>query len=235
MKILTWNCNGAFRKKFENLLDFRADIYIIQECEDPEQTQHKAYRKWAQNYLWVGSSKNRGLGIFAGEHIKLQPLDWSNTFIDHTVRHFLPCLVNDDFQLIGVWAHQNDSPTFGYIGQVWKYLQVNKPRLQKALLAGDFNSNKIWDQWDRWWNHSDVVKELSELGIESLYHKHHQEEQGQESIPTFYFNRKHDRPYHIDYMFGSSEFLSTLVKLEISKKEEWLQVSDHLPIFGEFA
>lgn len=235
MKILTWNCNGAFRKKFENLLEFNADIHIIQECEDPSQTLHTEYIDWAQNHLWIGGNKNKGLGIFAGEHINLQSLDWSSTFIDHTVSYFLPCLVNGDFQLVGVWAHQNNSPTFGYIGQVWKYLQVNKYKLKKVLLAGDFNSNAIWDQWDRWWNHSDVVKELNELDVESLYHKHFQEEQGKESIPTFYFNRKLERPYHIDYVFGSREFSSTLINLQISNKEDWLRISDHLPIICEFA
>ena len=35
MKIISWNCNGAFRKKFSKILDFDADIHVIQECEDP--------------------------------------------------------------------------------------------------------------------------------------------------------------------------------------------------------
>ena len=54
---------------------------------------------------------------------------------------------------------------FGYIGQMWKYLQLNKDNIRNKniIIGGDFNSNKIWDVWDRWWNHSDVFNELEEL------------------------------------------------------------------------
>ena len=33
MKIITWNCNLNFSKKFENLEEYDSDIIIIQECE----------------------------------------------------------------------------------------------------------------------------------------------------------------------------------------------------------
>ena len=97
-------------------------------------------------------------------------LNWSDIFKDHKVKHFLPCSINGDFDLLAVWTHNNKSPTFGYIGQLWKYLQVNRIKLSKSLIIGDFNSHKIWDKWDRQWNHPDVVTELKEIGIESLYH-----------------------------------------------------------------
>ena len=93
------------------------------------------------------------------------------------------------FDLLAVWTHRNNSPNFGYIGQLWKYLQVNKDKLSGTLIAGDFNSSTIWDERDRWWNHSDVVNELKELGIESIYHKLSGEQQGKESNPTLYFQR----------------------------------------------
>lgn len=113
MRIVTWNCNGALRKKFENLLSFKADIYIIQECENPEETLHNAYKEWAENYLWIGDTKHKGIGVFASKSVKLSRLDWSNTYKDHDVKHFLPCSINDDFNLLAVWTHQNNSPTFG--------------------------------------------------------------------------------------------------------------------------
>ena len=234
MKILTWNCNGALRKKFEILLDFNADINIIQECENPAETKHLEYNNWAENYLWIGDSKNKGIGIFAKKEIKLKKLNWSDKFKDHKVKYFLPCSTNGNFNLLAVWTHSNKSPTFGYIGQLWKYLQVNKQNLNESLIIGDFNSNKIWDKWDRWWNHSDVVNELKEIGIESLYHKINNEEQGEETKPTFFLQRKLEKPYHIDYVFGSSYFSKNLKEFNIGKIENWLEISDHLPIMCEF-
>ena len=75
MKIVTWNCHGALRNKFYNLLSLLADIYIIQECEDPTQSHNQEYKAWAKHHLWIGSTKNKGLGIFSTEHIKIAPLD----------------------------------------------------------------------------------------------------------------------------------------------------------------
>lgn len=188
MKIVTWNCNGAFRNKFENITDFNADIYIIQECENPAESQHQKYKEWAKNYIWIGDTRHRGLAVFAKPEMKLDKLNWSNQYKDHLVKHFLSCEVNQSFDLLAVWNHSNNSPTFGYIGQLWKYLQVNKENFGKTIIAGDFNSNVIWDKWDRWWNHSDVVRELKDLGIESLYHKYTGEKQGEETNATLFFD-----------------------------------------------
>lgn len=233
MKIVTWNCNGAFRNKFDKISDFNADLYIIQECENPFESGHKDYITWATNYLWIGDTKNKGLGIFARPEFELEKLDWINQFKNQPVKYFLPCRVNQDFDLLAVWTHRNNSPNFGYIGQLWKYIQVNRDKLNKTLIAGDFNSNTKWDEWDRWWNHSDVVNELRELGIESLYHRFTGEQQGEETKHTLYFQRNLSKPYHIDYIFGSREFIERTQNLEIGQADPWLKLSDHMPILCE--
>jgi len=234
LKILTWNCNGALRKKFEHLLDFDANIHIIQECENPIESKHAKYMAWAENHLWIGDTKNKGIGIFADKGIQLERLDWSDIYEDLKVKHFLPCNVNQDFDLLAVWTHSNNSPTFGYIGQMWKYLQVHQSKLKKSLILGDFNSNVFWDKSHRWWNHSDVVKELKEIGIESLYHKYWNEEQGKETRPTLFLQKNLGKPYHIDYVFGSMLFQKGLKKMEVGDVNQWIRISDHMPIICEF-
>lgn len=234
MKIITWNCNGAFRKKFHALLEFNADIFIIQECENPAESKDQEYKNWANNYLWIGNSKNKGLGVFAKKEINIKPLDWTNNFKDHSVKHFLPCQINNDFQLLGVWTHQNNSPNFGYIGQLWKYIQVNKSNFKKIIIAGDLNSNTIWDEWDRWWNHSDVIKELEEINITSLYHKYFDELQGKETKPTFFLQRNLSKPYHIDYCLSSYEFTQKLKDVDVPEFDKWHHLSDHVPMIITF-
>lgn len=229
MRIVSWNCNGALRNKYSQLDRLNADIYIIQECENPSLTKHKPYQKWSQNHIWVGDSKNKGLGIFAKENVLLSPLNWSNSFQDHTVKYFLPCMINNNFQLLGVWTHRNNSPNFGYIGQFWKYLQTNFKYFDNILIAGDFNSNVIWDEWDRWWNHSDVLEILNSTEIISLYHHQTKEKAGEESKPTFWLHKNESKPYHIDYFFGSKPFHQSY-HLEILPKKDWLEISDHVPL-----
>jgi len=168
MKIVTWNCNGAFRKKYYALESIGADILVIQECENPALST-KNYQEWAGAYLWKGENKNRGIGIFSRNGHKLEKINWD----DDGLQLFLPCRVGNLLNLIAVWTKQANSPNFRYIGQFWKYLQLHKEQFASAnsIICGDFNSNTQWDEWDRWWNHSDVVRELDEINIHSLYHK----------------------------------------------------------------
>lgn len=243
MKIITWNCNGAFRKKLASIDELDADILIIQECEDPARSTQD-YRDWAGNYLWRGNNKNKGLGIFSRKNHKITILDWQGEYrikLSESGRQlkwssdqlecFLPCKIDDEYTILGVWTKQAKSPNFQYIGQFWLYLQIHKEKLTNGntFICGDFNSNVIWDECDRVWNHSDVVDELSEKGIHSVYHSKKNEEQGKESEPTFYLHRNSSKPYHIDYIFASKDIMGCCNLLEV-ERSTWTPLSDHFPL-----
>jgi exonuclease III len=234
VRIVTWNCNGAFRKKFEKASELDADIYVIQECENPLLSADQKYKEWAKNFHWVGDNRHRGLGIFARSSLLLMKLDWNCQFGDRSLKYFLPCSVNNQFNILAVWTQQDPFDGFSYIGQFWKYLQINREKLSHSIIAGDLNSNSRWDINGRSWNHSNVVFDLHKMGIYSLYHKESNEAQGLETVPTFYLQRKLAKPYHIDYCFASIKIADALKSIRIGSVENWLKYSDHLPIFCEF-
>jgi exonuclease III len=233
MKVVSWNCNGAFRKKYHAIDPIGADLIIVQECEDPARST-KAYREWAQSYVWHGDNKNAGIGIFVRSDLQVERLDWD----DNGLQSFLPCRVDDQFILLVVWTKKADSPNFGYIGQLWKYLQLHKNALAAGpfLLCGDLNSNTCWDQWDRRWNHSDVVRELEEVGAHSLYHRFFEETQGNESRATLFHKRNRTKPYHVDYAFATASLRSCDDhSVEVGTPELWIEISDHMPLIFTIA
>lgn len=222
LKIVSWNCNCKFREKHKELLKFAADIYVIQECENPADSNDDTYKKFASNYYWIGNNKNKGLGIFAKDNIELEILEWK----EYCLKYFLPVRINKQFNLLAVWAC---SP---YIEEYYIYQNINFNQFDSdMIIIGDFNSNKIWDKShhnER--NHTAVVNELKEIGLESAYHYITNENQGKETQPTFYLYRHADKKYHIDHCFLNP---NRIKQYTVMNKHEWLNYSDHMPIVLE--
>lgn len=242
MRIVCWNCNGALRQKAALIDALQPDLFIGIECEDPSRST-SAYARWANRWLWAGANKNKGIGVFARRGIA-SALNLSGRYRLSGLHHERPAQewATDDLQLflpfeyaglrlLAVWTKGSDDQVFGYVGQLWKYWQIHRTTFSQplSLVIGDLNSNQRWDKQDRWWNHSDVVAELSAGGLESLYHYQTGEAQGSESSPTFYLHRHSARRYHIDYAFLSKDLLLD-ARLTVGDPEYWLSASDHMPL-----
>ncbi len=221
MKIVSWNCNGKFREKFQDISALEADIYVIQECENPAESTSVTYKNFAKNGLWTGENKNKGLGVFARDGICLT----ENTWPKFCLRNFLSIRVNNCFDLVAVWACKP------YIEEYYIYQYINISNYSEStVIIGDFNSNVIWDKKHAARTHGAVVQELNEIGLCSAYHYLSGEEQGAESIPTFYLYRHMDKGYHIDHCFTAAK---NIQDYRVERSLDWLKKSDHVPIVFE--
>jgi len=228
MKVLSWNCNCKFRDKYQLLDQYNADILIIQECEDPQQSSDSKYKLWAENYLWVGDRKHQGLGVFAKTNIKLEALPP----VSNTYKLFLPVLVNNQYSLIGVWTKSASTIKKGYINQLWNFLLENRIILDfsKIIIAGDWNSNAQSNNKRSEGNHSDVVQLLKGENVHSAYHDFQNSAHGSEREATFFLYRNIEKPYHFDYIFAHKTWLKQGYSFSLLKPTQWLKYSDHMPI-----
>lgn len=220
LRIVTWNCNGAFRKKYNFIKSLNADVYVIQECEDPKIVNDKAYMEFANNYIWVGIDKNKGFGVFVKEGINLKNNEWQS----YGLEWFISCTINENLNLIAIWGCGN------YIEDIYVYLQIHFDKLKtmkNVLICGDFNSNSCWDKNHKRRSHSSVVRELESVNLYSCYHYIEDEPQGKESKPTFYLHKKKHKAYHIDYCFYYKDKINNIL---IGEYGDWISLSDHMPI-----
>lgn len=232
MKIVTWNCQQAFEKKAKFIFAGSPDIVVIQECSK------KSAELGYEGYFgqWAGGSATRGLGVFCKENWTLSRLgepkeDDPKWIVPYQVRGSL------NFTLIAVWACAvKGKPREDYVGQIHLALSKRPEWFTDTpvVMAGDFNSNAIFDRNRGEINHSSMVDELRKHGLESAYHALNGRDQGVAEVPTFHMYRKVERPFHLDYIFIPIKWRSGS-SLEIGSHEEWSSKSDHCPLTVEIS
>ena len=222
----------AFRKKVDLLLQYRADLIIIQECEHPDKI---TFPEPPTSVIWYGDNQHKGLGVFSFGNYKLELLSCH----EPCFKTILPIIVSDNnivFTLFAIWANNPQDKGNEYVGQTWKaihhYEHLIKPK--RTILIGDFNSNSIWDKPRRTGNHTNLVQKLGLKQIKSVYHHHFDQAHGSELLQTFNLYKNADKPYHLDYCFVSEDIMLKLTAMQIGPYEEWKKYSDHLPLIIDF-
>jgi exodeoxyribonuclease-3 len=163
---------------------------------------------------------------------------------DPAIRHCIPVKVSGAvrFNLLAIWAMQANDRRLSYIAQVNLGLINYQAFIQETdtVLIGDLNSNPRSSEGNqrsqhvhRLGSHDWVVRSLSDLDLVSAYHYYFRQKHGQESAYTYFFARKLDRPYHLDYIFIPRRWLKRLKKVMVGKPETWLKNSDHCPVTVE--
>ncbi|WP_374987708.1 endonuclease/exonuclease/phosphatase family protein [Paenibacillus sp. R14(2021)] len=223
----------AFRNKYKKMYRYNPDIMVIPECEDLSKKKHEVFYN---DFKWVGLDGKKGLGIFSlNEKYKLKIHEnYTEEF-----QYIVPVVVSNDdesFLLFAVWTKGNKSmrKEETYIGQLYLALLRYEHLLnEKCIIAGDFNSNAIWDNLRRK-NHSTVVELLMRKNISSVYHKMSGEETGKETVYTYLHNSP-KKPYHIDYIFASESLISKSNHFNIESLALLSELnSDHVPLIFEF-
>jgi exodeoxyribonuclease III len=238
MRIVAWNCNMALDRKVDVLLDLAPDIAIVCECAAPERLRRRSRSSWIEGEpVWIGRNPHKGLAVFAfnGYAVRLA------VSYHPALRYIAPVHVDGptECNLLAVWAQNASAGGIRkhQLGPLRRALSRYKGFLgeRPAVIAGDLNSNTIWDKPGWRINHSTKVKILeNSFGLVSAYHAIRGEAHGAESEPTLYWrDRTKDGPtYHIDYVFMPSLWIDKVRELSIGTFEAWCGsgLSDHVPV-----
>lgn len=227
MKIISWNCNGGFRKKYKELLSAYsdADLYMIQECEDPDFYNSREYKALFLNGFYVGTPdySMKGIGVLApkGKRLRRIKCKYGNPL---HMRGYAFFEADNIYKMLAVWPHGN------YVEELIDFFHLNESLFTNDLLImGDTNSCSVFNNHHpKNKNHNVLVELLNNKGLVDAYNYCTGEAEGEETIPTFYLQRKKEKPYHIDRCFVAPERIISFKVAE--NKDYWLSLSDHIPI-----
>jgi endonuclease/exonuclease/phosphatase family metal-dependent hydrolase len=229
MRIITWNCQGAFRKKFKRIAAFKPDLAVIQECEHPERLRWKDGPAPACA-AWFGEKPSKGVGVFSWTNLSFGALEG----YDAGIRYCIPLQIEAPyrFRAVAVWAMDHPMGSLSYSAQIYQAVAAYRGFIQAedTLFLGDFNSSKRTTPRGRIGNHASLTIALEDLWLTSAYHHFFHEKQGQERHGTYFRGRKTDKPGHIDYIYLPTRWLRRLARVQLGDPAVWLADSDHCPV-----
>ncbi|GGL43155.1 endonuclease/exonuclease/phosphatase family protein [Halarchaeum grantii] len=232
VRLATWNCNMAFRKKQDAILAWDPDVLVVPECEDPERVG-----EWSEftDWRWTGEDEHKGLAVFTRNDVTIDGVASGQT----ESRHVLPVEIDGAPDIFAIWAmNAEHDPKRRYIAQLYTALIEYATFLEgDTVVAGDYNWNHQWDDSPNgplYGTLEDVVARLHDMGLESAYHRLRDVTYGAEPDPTFFMHKKRDRGYHIDYVFSNRGRLNG-AEIRIGDYDEWVDASDHVPLLVDLA
>jgi hypothetical protein len=222
MRLATWNCcRGPYEKKASLLETLAADVAVIQECARP--------RAESESVLWFGDNPRQGLAVVARGDYRLKRVKRARG----VPKYVLPVEVHGprSFLLFAVWTKTGQEHCYVEAAVRAVYLYRKLIASGPTVFMGDVNSNVIWDHQhaaDR--SHTALVRQLDKLGLVSAYHAFFDELHGKETWPTYYFQWKEAKPFHLDYCFIPKAWVPALRKVWVEPYETWKTHSDHRPL-----
>ena len=149
MRLVAWNCNMALHRKIDALLDLEPDIAVIGECASPATLRRRGSSDWLEaEPVWIGHNPHKGLAVLTFNGYVGQLHDPFH----RTLSYIAPVHIEGPvaFNLLAAWA-QNASAGVNrkhQSGPLRRALTKYREFLSQtnALVAGDLNSNTIWDK-----------------------------------------------------------------------------------------
>ena len=162
MRIVAWNCNMALDRKVDGLLDLAPDIAIVCECAEPERLRSRSRSSWMQGEpVWIGRNPHKGLAVFAFNGYAVRLAESYHP----ALRYIAPVHIGGptECNLLAVWAQNASAGGIRkhQLGPLRRALSRYKGFLgeRPAVIAGDLNSNTIWDKPGWRINHSTKVQD----------------------------------------------------------------------------
>lgn len=229
VRLVSWNCNGGFHHKDDDLFRLDPDIAVVSEASEKSVADLKDCSS-----VWIGG-RAKGLAVIARN-------GW--TVADTGIRlgetYFLPVTLSrgaHSMKLLATWVVARGSagyvqPTLAAMEQLRDFISGDD-----VIVTGDLNQNVLFDKKrSERRRFQTVLDEFGRHGVTSLWHTLNSQAHGREEVPTYFHHFVRERPFHIDYAFAAGPMMRRVTDMAIGRYEDWVRnrLSDHVPLVIDF-